>query len=349
MLHVVIMAGGKGTRFWPLSRSGLAKQYLNVIGKKTLIELTIERLSPLVKPENIWIVTNKSQKKYIKQFAKEIPSKNILYEPVGKNTAPCIGWAAIEIIKKDSLATMIVLPADHFINEKTIFQNAIKAAIKQIEKENSLVTIGIPPTFAHTGYGYIEVKNNNSNVLQVKKFHEKPAKDIAEQYIKKGNFFWNSGMFIWKASKILSLIQKHLPKNYEILQNIYNLEKDKNYQQNIETEFDKFESISIDYGIMEKAYEDTKMIKAEFGWNDIGNWSSLEDFWPKDENNNAAKANLLCVDSKDNIVYSEKRLVSLVDIENLIVVDTPDALLILPKSSDQKIKNLYNKLPKKYL
>jgi mannose-1-phosphate guanylyltransferase len=349
MIHTVIMAGGKGTRFWPLSRAVKAKQYLNIIGDKSLLELTIERQAPLVNSSDIWIVSNKKQEKYLNDLKSIIPEEQILFEPMGKNTAPCIGWAAMELLKKDPNAVMVVVPSDHIIKEKELFQNILKKAVETVEKEDCLVTIGINPSSPHTGYGYIEIDSAKEDICAVKQFREKPDKETAIEYLKTGRFFWNSGMFVWKASKILSLMKEYMPNNYEILQNISKLNnKDADYQTNLETEFHKFESISIDYGIMENAANQTKMIKADFTWSDIGNWTALEEFWEKDEANNAIKGDLLALNSKNNIVYSEKKLVTLVDVDNLIVIESDDAIMILPKESDQKIRDVYDKLPAKY-
>lgn len=349
MIHAVIMAGGKGTRFWPLSRSVKAKQYLNIVGNKSLLAQTIDNLQPFIAKENIWIVSNQAQLPYLEEYKNYIPGDQILLEPVGKNTAPCIGWAAIEIQKKDPDATMIMLPADHFIENIPEYQKTLQIAVDTAQTKNNLVTIGVQPKFAHTGYGYIEVTEKSDAVLQVKAFHEKPNKKIAESYIETGKFFWNSGLFIWRANKILGLIEAFLPHNFEVLQKIAKIDTSNDSNRNELTRlFNEFESISIDYGIMEKSSNETCLVPATFSWSDIGNWIALDDFWQKDEQGNARKGQLIALDSKNNIVHSNKKLVTLVDVNDLIVVESDDALLILPKSSDQKIKDLYNELPEQY-
>jgi mannose-1-phosphate guanylyltransferase len=348
MIHVIIMAGGKGTRFWPLSRSKRAKQFLNILGHKSLIEQTIQRILPSCTLHNLWIVTNQTQKTYINKIKYPLKSKQILYEPMGKNTAACIGWAATEILKKDPQATLVILPADHIIKQTKQFNQTIKKATKLAQKENCLVTIGIKPDKPHTGYGYIETTNAQKCIDQVLAFHEKPDLLTAQKFLKTGRFFWNSGMFIWQAQTIIDLMAHHLPQHYQILQKIASLPKDSQYSQKLSALFSKFPNISIDYGILEKAHTQTKMIQSNFTWNDLGSWSALEEYLKKDPSNNAVKGKLKTLNSQNNLVFSPHKLVTLIDVQNLIVVDTPDALLVLPKSSDQKIKDLLNTLPLKY-
>ncbi|MBT3580803.1 mannose-1-phosphate guanylyltransferase [bacterium] len=348
MLHVVIMAGGKGTRFWPLSKKIKAKQFLNILGNKSLLKTTIERLHPLIDKKNIWIVTNQNQKKFLLKEKLGIPTSQILYEPIGKNTAPCIGWAAFEIIKKDPKATMIVLPSDHLIKKEAKFRETLKTAVNFVKKNNCLMTIGIKPTFPHTGYGYIEIfKNiNKQKIEKINTFKEKPDFITAQKYVKSEKFLWNSGMFIWQASKILELIEKYMPTNYQILAQIAKTKKSE--VKKLTDLYQQLDSISIDYGIMEKAIDQTYLIESSFIWNDIGNWISLEEVWPQDHHNNAKKGKLITLNSKNNITYSEKKLIALIDVENLIVVESEDAILVLPKKSHQKIKELYENLDEKY-
>ncbi len=343
MIHAVIMAGGKGTRFWPMSRASKPKQFLKIFGNRTLLDHTILRLSPLIPSENVLIVGNKTHGKFLVSTQKRFKGSQVLYEPCGRNTAACIGWAAIELLKKDPEAVMVVLPADHYIEPASAFRQVIKQATQIAQQEDRLVTIGIHPVFAHTGYGYIETAASHLPIKTVKSFCEKPDEKTAEKYLKTGRYYWNSGIFIWKASKILSLFETHLPAHFNLLKKIQKLETcDSEAFSQI---FEQFENISIDYGIMEKVAQEIKMIPATFMWNDIGNWTSLETFWEKDEKKNAHLGNLVAVNSDHNLVYSEKRLVTLIDVNNLIVIDSEDALLILPKTSDQKIRQLYDQLP----
>ncbi len=349
MIHAVIMAGGKGTRFWPVSRAIRSKQFIDVVGDESLLTLTIKRLKPFIKSENIWIVGNKDQKEYLLLNKLDVPEDQILYEPIGKNTAPCIGWAGVEIQKKDSSAMMIVLPADHLIQDHISFQETLNKAVVFAQQNQALVTIGIKPTFAHTGYGYIEIANKDEEINKVTAFKEKPDLTTAEDYLKTGKFFWNSGIFIWSVKKILDLIKLNLPDLALELTKLERLNyQDKNYQPVLNLVFQNMPSISIDYGIMEKAVNETYLIKSNFDWSDLGNWSSLEEFLIKDDNQNAFSNQIISLNSKNNLIYSQKRLIALVDVEDLIVVDSEDAILIMPKKSDQRIKELYEKLPQKF-
>ncbi|MBT5954215.1 mannose-1-phosphate guanylyltransferase [bacterium] len=344
--HIVIMAGGIGTRFWPLSRQKKAKQFLPIIGDDSLIEQTISRLSPLLTNTNLWIVTNKNQKSEFDSL--NLPAINFLYEPEGKNTLPCIGWAAQEISKKDSDATMVVLPADHFIKDHDLFISTLKEGIEIAESENALITIGIKPTSPHTGYGYIETDSAKKTTslekgMSVLSFHEKPNIQTALSYIEHGSFYWNSGMFIWTTSQILSAIETYQPKQYERLTALKHLHQD---SPEFLSCFKSFDSISIDYGILEKA-PNIKMISGQFSWSDVGSWSSLSDFWEQDDNGNSIKGDYVGINSHNNLIYSEKGVVSLIDTNDHMVIQTEDALLIAPITSDQKVKDLHEQLPNK--
>ncbi|MFA5880126.1 MAG: mannose-1-phosphate guanylyltransferase [Candidatus Margulisiibacteriota bacterium] len=349
MIHAIIMAGGKGTRFWPFSRALKPKQFLEIIGEKSLLRYTLERLNQFVAPENTWIVGNYEQKEQLLLNQKSVPIDQILYEPFGKNTAPCIGWAALEILKKDPDAIMVILPSDHFIKDQTGFVNTIKIAVEFVQEKNCLVTIGIKPKFPHTGYGYIEVESSSDKVCKVTNFKEKPDLEIAKEYIAAGNYYWNSGIFVWHAKKILELIQNWLPDLAMSLENIALLDsKNQSYQQELAVEYEKIQGISIDYGILERSVAETFLVPADFDWNDIGSWGALEEFLDRDDKKNRFSHEVVALDSSNNLVFSKKRLVALIDVEDLIVIDTEDALLVLPKKSDQKIKELYEKLPGNY-
>jgi len=257
-------------------------------------------------------------------------------------------WAAIHLLKKDPDAIMVILPADHIITPASKLKKTIKQAIQAVKKHNRLVTIGIQPTSPHTGYGYIESQQKDPIHYNVTKFHEKPSPQKADTYLKQGNFFWNSGIFIWKAKTILEMFQTHLPRHYDILSTIQSLDRTQTYKNALSHLFSQFDNISIDYGILEKCAPQMMMVKAEFSWNDVGHLSSLDAVWPKDNQNNAKKANTLTINSTHNIIHSTKRLITTIDIHNLIIIDTDDALLIMPKSNTTDLPNLYNELPEKY-
>jgi len=342
MIHAVVMAGGKGTRFWPLSRAKNPKQFLSILTAKSLLEETISRVRPLIPKENTWIVGSVLHQRLLAGLSACVPLDQILSEPVGRNTAASIGWAASEIIKKDPDAVLVVLPSDHFISSSSAFRTLLKKAAKVALTTESLVTIGIRPTMPHTGYGYIEAKSVNVDPAQVLAFHEKPSFSKAQTYIKSGRFFWNSGIFVWKASTILSLIAEYMPTHYKLLKQ---LSKFSSEQPEFIKIFKKFESISIDYGVMEHSAAKTKVLFSTFDWNDIGSWSALDDFLEKDLYGNAISGQCFPLDSTGNIVVSKTKVVSLVDVHDMIIVDTEDAILVMPKSSDQKIKQLYEVLP----
>lgn len=353
MVHAILMAGGSGTRFWPLSRSKKAKQFLSIIGETTLLEDALTRVKTVVPAQNTWMVANINQKPFLEAYVGPYPTDQILYEPQSRNTMACIGWAALEVLKKDPDAIMVVLPADAYIDSTSAFQQVVEAAIQLVTKQDVLVTIGIKPTFPHTGYGYIEISGAHLKqklpAFPIKLFREKPNYETAEQYVNTKRFFWNSGMFVWKAKHILSLLEHFHPRDFECLGKVAALsfQEQANQSAKFKRLYAQITSLSIDFAVMEKAVSQTMMIPATFRWSDIGNWSALGDFWPQDRFGNAYRGpkQLLALDSHDNVVFSDKPLVSLVDVDHLIVVDTPDALMILPKSSDQRIRDLYQKLP----
>lgn len=346
MIHAIVMAGGKGTRFWPLSRSSRPKQFLTMLGHSTLLDQTIVRLAPYIPAAQVWVVGSKGHEAFLEPLKEKFPGCHVLYEPMGKNTAACIGWAAIELLKQDPDAVMVVLPADHYIEPASAFRKVIEEAVMIASTEDRGVTIGIHPAYAHTGYGYIEVGDTHHRVSQVKSFCEKPDEKTAKKYLKTGRYFWNSGIFVWKAKKILSLFQEHLPAHFNLLEKIAQIDSADTVA--LATIFKEFESVSIDYGIMEKATTDISMISANFLWSDIGNWTAIDSFLSQDDNKNAHNGEIITINSENNLVYSEKRLVTLVDVHDFIVIDSEDALLILPKRSDQKIRDLVAKLPEKY-
>lgn len=338
MVHIMIMAGGIGTRFWPLSQPLKPKQFLSLIGNRPLLIETIERVKSLTPNfENLWILGNSLHHTTLAKLPYSIPKNQILEEPFGKNTAPCIGWAASEVLKNDKDAIMVILPSDHWISPKEGFIRTLEKAIEQVKTQNSLVTIGINPTHPHTGYGYIQTNVHDKDIKQVISFTEKPSLEIAKNYLKQGNYFWNSGIFVWKAEKILELFQTHLPQQYSIIEKIKNTPHHSSEFQDL---YNKFEPISIDYGIMEKANHITHMIPAEFNWSDIGSWTALEAFLKKDTQNNAFNKPIFALDSNNNIIYSEDSRIILFHVQNMVIVQTKDTVLIFPKDQDQNLKKV---------
>ncbi|SKA76657.1 mannose-1-phosphate guanylyltransferase [Caloramator quimbayensis] len=349
MVSIVIMAGGKGERFWPRSRQSLPKQLISLTNDgKTMIQLTYERVKKITDKENVFIVTNENYSNIIRKQLFEIPFQNILIEPLGKNTAPCIGLSAVYIAKKDPEAVMIILPSDHLIKNNDIFINTLEAAAKMAQEGDNLITIGIIPSYPETGYGYINYSNkvcdiDGNSIYKVKRFVEKPDIDKAKQYLKEGTYLWNSGMFVWKASTILKNIQRYMPNLYEGLMKISDAIGTDNEIKVLREEFNKFESISIDYGIMEHA-ENIYTIPGNFGWDDVGSWTALERIQNTDEDGNVKSGNVISIDTKKCIIQGNDKLIAAVGIEDIILVDTDDATLICSKDKCQDIKKLLNKI-----
>lgn len=270
----LIMAGGRGERFWPKSRKNLPKQFLSLTDDgKTMIQLTVERISPMVELEDIYISTNKDYKQLVLEQLPGIPEENILCEPVGRNTAPCIGLGAMHIAKKYDDAVMMVLPSDHLIKYNKMFLGVLRDGCELAEKGENLVTIGITPDYPETGYGYIKFNPDDSDghAYAVERFVEKPSLEVAKEYLETEEYLWNSGMFIWKVSTILADIRKFLPDTYEGLKKIQDAIGTEEQDVVLEKVFPEFESVSIDYGIMEKA-ENIYILSGTFGWNDVGSW-----------------------------------------------------------------------------
>lgn len=351
----VIMAGGGGTRLWPLSRKERPKQLLNLSGKDLMINETLDRLSKNIPRGNMFIVTNAVQAELMKKETKgRMQDDHVLVEPAARNTAACIGYAAMEIVKKYGDGIMCILPSDHFIKNEKEFSAIINAAVIAAEKTDALVTIGIKPSFPATGYGYIRVKpgsetavgdENRKNYSIVEEFVEKPDLETAEKYVKEGCYSWNSGMFIWKASTILSYMSRLLPDVYACLEKIGNAMNTPDERKVIEEVYPVIPKISIDYGIMERA-DHVLVISGEFGWNDIGSLDMLSIMKDADENGNTAYGEQLLIDTRDCIVYGTDKLIATVGISDLIVVQTEDAVLVCHKDKSQDVKTIVEALKK---
>lgn len=351
----LIMAGGRGERFWPKSRKNLPKQFLSLTGDgKTMIQLTVERILPLVAMEDIYIATNRDYKSLVQEQLPNLPEENILCEPVGRNTAPCIGLGAIHISKKYEDAIMMVLPSDHLINCKEIFVDTLSEGCVIAEKGKNLVTIGITPDYPETGYGYIKFipEQTDGHAYAVDCFVEKPSLEVAKEYLATEQYLWNSGMFIWKISTILDNLNQFMPSIYNGLQIIKTAIGTENQNSVLETEFTAFPSESIDYGIMEKA-QNIYILPGTFGWDDVGSWLAVGRIRNSNEQGNVVNGNIITVDTKNCIIEGDKKLIATVGLEDLIIVDTPDATLICNKNNAGDIKkvleNLKNHNQDKYI
>ena len=340
MTYAVILAGGVGSRFWPFSRELEPKQLMKLIEEKSLLQATVERLKGVIAPANIFIVTNKVYFYEVKNQVAEfgIPDKNIILEPQGKNTAPAIGLCARLITQNDPDAVLVVLPADHYIKGLPKFRSTIKKAIFAA-KENQLVTIGIKPSAPSTGYGYVKIKSAKVKVkkgvkyFRVKKFFEKPSLDKAKGYLRDKHYYWNSGMFVWKASVFLEEIRKYIPKLYVNLQLISSV-------KDILKVWPGIDSISVDYGIMERSKR-IALIPSDFYWTDLGSWDALSELFPKDSKGHVVNGDSINLNSKGLCIFNRgNRLICTIGAKDLIIADTPDALLICDRAQTQEVKNL---------
>jgi mannose-1-phosphate guanylyltransferase len=341
MICALIMAGGKGKRFWPLSTEKRPKQFLNLLGEKTMLRITFERIQTLIPNERIFIVTSKQYTKLVKSEIPELSSKNIIIEPLSKNTAPCITLSALTIKKYYEDSTLVVLPSDHLIQNNEEFINTLKVAEKFVEKsEDSVITIGIKPNRLETGYGYIKCSNDymdidNKKILKVNKFIEKPNIDKAKKYLKSDEYLWNCGIFIWKIKTILKLAEKYTKDIFDKLSEVEN-DVDNEMNSILEKNYKEIKSISVDYAIMENI-TNIYAIPCSFQWDDLGNWTSIERYRKKDKEENVTNENSIMYKSKRNIVLTKKKAL-LNNVENLIVVETEDYILVSSKEKEQEIK-----------
>jgi mannose-1-phosphate guanylyltransferase len=341
----LIMAGGRGTRFWPRSRKRNAKQVLRFFGERTLIQQTVDRLKAVIPPEHIWIVTNDYLQAEIRKQLPEVPKQQIIAEPAQRNTAPCIALAAQILVNADPDAVMGVFPADHLILKEARFRHFVKAAFRAAEKE-SVVVLGIQPRWAETGYGYIEFPKNlqpgNTEASPVASFREKPDARTAKKFVERGNFYWNAGMFFWRASTVLALMREHQPKTATLLAGLPPIES-KTFNKKLGEAYPLCENISVDYAVIEKARNVTGLALDDIGWNDVGSWEAVYDLADKDANGNASRGDLIAEDSRGNYVDAHKT-VALVGVENLIIVDTPDALLVGRRDKAQDVSKIVKAL-----
>jgi len=347
-LYAVIMAGGVGSRFWPRSRERKPKQLLKIFGENSLIRDTVNRLEGLVQKENIFIVTNKVQKPEIKKQLPEIPAENIIDEPFGKNTAAAIGLASVVVGKKNKQAVTIILPADHIIKEKDEFQKTIKTAAEFANEGKRLVTIGINPNRPETGYGYIQIDDKpvHDNIYKVLTFAEKPNYATAVRFISSGDFYWNSGMFIWRIDSILDEIKNHMPELHQGLNQIEEAIGTHDFDKVVNHVYGQLKSISIDYGIMEKS-ENVFLRRGFFTWSDVGSWEEVYQLSQKDNDRNAIVGNAYCFNTTDSYIYSPKKFTAVIGTENLIVINTEDALLICNREKAQDVKSVVDYLKMK--
>jgi len=348
MICAVIMAGGKGERFWPKSRANSPKQFTDLTGTGSMLALTYRRMTKLVEPGNIFVVTGSEYAEITRQTLPELPPQNVIIEPEGRNTAPCIGLAAITLERRFPDATMVVVPADHLIKDDEKFVDVLRTAVELARSTGGLVTLGLQPTRAETGYGYLktgaEVPTGTARpAYKVQQFVEKPDAERAGQFLAAGNYLWNGGIFVWQISAILAAFKNHLPEAYDTLDRIKSCLGTDEYPEVLSGLYSTLPKVSIDYAIMEKAPE-VYTVPGDFYWDDIGTWHALERIFEADRNGNVLLGNVIAVGTKNTIVDAGRRLVAVVGAENLVIVDTEDITFICDKSQTDAVRELLNQL-----
>lgn len=349
-IYALILAGGSGERFWPLSRRARPKQLLRLVSDLTLLEETVSRLSGLVPQERIVILTNVDQEAAVRELMPKLPKENILAEPAKRDTAAAIALGAGWVARRDHSATMLVLPADHIIKDRAAFQKTLMTAVRAAEETGALVTIGIKPTWACPGFGYIEhgekiqlrSAKGETEIHRVLRFREKPNADLAESFLRKGNFRWNAGMFVWSVPTVLSEFNRQSP---ELANFISQIRAPGDFEKTLHERFSKLPKISFDYAIMERA-DRVLVVEAGFDWDDVGSWTAVANYLKRDEKNNASNCPITAIDSTGNIISDQNGAnIALLGVHNLIIVRTEDALLICHRHQAEKIKDLVAKIP----
>jgi mannose-1-phosphate guanylyltransferase len=351
--HALILAGGRGTRFWPRSRARTPKQFLNIVGGATMLEQTVERLLPVFPYPRLWVVTNAEQAPSVRRLAPRLRAAQVLAEPVGRNTAAAIGLAAFHLVRVDPTALMAVLPADHFIADAERYLSVVRAALEVATRGPNLVVLGIPPAHPETGYGYIEraakaEPAGGCEVYRVRRFTEKPQEAAAREFIATGNYYWNAGMFFWRASTYLDCLRRYLPATYRALARLAETIGTRRNGAALARAYPKLENISVDYAVMERATQEPDggnvfMLPADVGWSDIGAWAAVYELAARNlpqGDTNVSSAPLCAVDASGNYIWSDikqAKVVALLGVNDLVVVETPDALLVCPRARAQDV------------
>ena len=340
----LIMAGGKGTRFWPLSTEEKPKQFLNLVGEKTMIQMTVDRILPMIPIEKIFVCTGEKYIDLVKEQLPNLPERNIIVEPEGRNTAPCIALSALVIERYYKDSTMVVLPSDHLIRDESEFRSIIIRGAKFLEEnKEGILTLGMKPDRPETGYGYINYgKDIELGIKEVNKFVEKPNLELAENYLREGTYLWNGGMFLWKTGHILNEIKKYVPSIYEALHNLASVNEEE-IQVYINNNYSKTDSISIDYAVLEKS-EKIFVIPSEIGWDDIGTWKSIERYREKDIKNNIINDNTQVIESTYNMVVNNTKKIVMIGVDNTMAIETDDTIFIVNKEYMDNLRDYQEKI-----
>jgi mannose-1-phosphate guanylyltransferase len=345
--YAVIMAGGRGERFWPRSRSERPKQFLTLAGDRSLLQQTVDRLAPMFAPDHVYVVLGQNHLALAREQLPDLPAENFIVEPVGRNTAPCIGLAAIHIHRKTPDAAMLVCPADHLIQGEEAFMRCLEQGFLRADQEQALVTIGIIPSRPETGYGYIQREDQeleqDPRVYSVRRFVEKPDLERAKEFVRTGKYYWNSGIFIWNVAVILEQIQTHLPDLHAGLQTIRHCIGEDSEENVLAEIFPGLPSISIDYGVMEKAPR-IFMVEGDFGWDDLGSWGALASIAETDQNGMSVKGTFVGHGNNNCFVRSDGMLVAAVGLQDMIIVQDGNVILICPRERTQDVKELVSML-----
>jgi mannose-1-phosphate guanylyltransferase len=347
-LKAVVMAGGSGTRFWPLSRRRAPKQFLPIVSRKSMIEETVERVLPLIPYRNVLTVAGREHSRTIRRLLPRLPEKNALVEPLAKNTAPSLILATASVFLRNPRAVVAVLASDHLITNPDLFRRKLKSAAAAAAARECLVTFGIPPTFPSTGYGYIHYgkaeswKKAGEAFYPVLAFKEKPKEEQARAFLSEGGYYWNSGMFVWRADVFAAKLEEHSPDFFPFWGRTLDALRTSSAAR-LKAVFREIPATSIDYALMEKA-RGVVVCEGNFGWSDVGAWSSLFDVWKNDPAGNAFQGDVLAMDTEGTLCFNPGKFTALIGCRDLIVVDTPDALLICPRSQDQRVKQVLEHL-----
>jgi mannose-1-phosphate guanylyltransferase len=338
-LRALILAGGSGTRFWPLSRKSNPKQLLALEGERSLLRETLERLRPLVEPRDVWVCTTEALAERVREDLPEVPPEQVLAEPEGRNTAPAIGWSVRSMPEEARRDVIAVLPADHRMGDPAAFREALERAGRVVEREDRVMTLGVVPRWAETGYGYLELEPEPGpeGVRRVRRFVEKPSAENAARFVEAGNYLWNAGIFVFRGTTLLSILERLQPELARGLEEIA-----ANPDRLAEL-YGRLPKDSIDYAVMEKL-DDISTLPLDCGWSDLGSWEALDEVLPRDEDGNTGRGHRLAVDAHGNLLFSDAGLIAVLGVEDLVVVRTGDVVLVVPKSRSQEVKKLVAEL-----